>query len=213
MTTSSLSAEEQIRHNEEEHEYTGVWFDWERLGENFDDNKLTLTVTAGEATVVYTRIQGEWNRMCDLTDFGNSLRDRLKDNGWSTEFAGYYEPFNDDALTGFYTDAMGKLAAVWPEKRWLESDGVSEDDLWRGDNYDDRLALALADGSAINQNGEPVTEANQYVWQMSDWGDRYVDNNGELRIGTQDDPTGTARTRTCSTTGITAELRLMRRMT
>ena len=336
--------EEQIRHNEEEHEYTGVWFDWERLGENFDDNKLTLTVTAGEATVVYTRIQGEWNRMCDLTDFGNSLRDRLKDNGWSTEFAGYYEPCNDDALTGFYTDAMGRLAAVWPEKRWLESDGVSKDDLWRGDNYDDRLALALvvdlllgteptkeqiavfveeyndpdrsitwgdaktaltkvlsklgktnavfsdggwldennvlhdawhddyglnqggkddlldqlerimeqvstvgelvaalskgerasvggdlmlntgslnglegsaligdatdgytltvpagvelridekatltvgenvtlalADGSAIDQNGEPVTEAGQYVWQMSDWGDRYVDNNG-----------------------------------
>ena len=42
MTTSSLSAEEQIRHNEEEHEYTGVWFAWERLGKNFDDNKLTL---------------------------------------------------------------------------------------------------------------------------------------------------------------------------
>lgn len=108
--------------------------------------QVRLAKKSGEKTlytIVFDPVPCEWERPCNLTDFGFTLRDRLKDNGWKESFADYYEPFQNNALTSFYTGAMGRLAAVWSETNWQESEGVGVNDLWRGDNYSDRLALAL----------------------------------------------------------------------
>lgn len=108
--------------------------------------QVRLAKKSGEKTlytIVFDPVPCEWERPCNLTDFGFTLRDRLKDNGWKESFTDYYEPFQNNALTSFYTGAMDRLAAVWPETNWQESEGVGVNDLWRGDNYSDRLALAL----------------------------------------------------------------------